>query len=603
MSLLRPMMIFLTLIESSSSSDFIRQFKQTFEDDKEFYHICPGSVITVDGIFDSNNNYGNFLDEFVEINNNFPVIVLQSETDISSLSEKYHQELVCHHLIHFTNDLSNFSEIYQQLKVHFNLKYIFVIVPHDWITINYEVLNDLQSEDILLVSLSENLSLFKIYQWRIDGQVHHTNLLQDSIKYLQNIKNVNDFMGRQLRVGTIHFPPAVLIHNNNNEGNLIVDGIEADLIRLLASTLNFTIEFHFNDSNPEGMWDYLRIKLIHREFDIAFGELYILDKWLSYFSFSESYNINHECFLVPSPKPYAKWMAVIFPFSLSTWIVTMISVFFSVLTLHFVARWSLNNADASFSADKVLCILQIVGNLLVVQQPRGIHSTSIRFFMISWLFAAAIISSAYRSGFISFLTRPISPPPIQTIEQLTKSQLNKLIYNDYYIEILQNSSDPHRRLLGQQLIATLNVSYMFSLLGSGSCAVESTKDRLLYEADLHYSMKDQHKEDPPFYLMNKCIFPTRSSFGLQKNSPLKPYVDRKILRFIETGLVTHHRSKFIKELRDFQRLSLPAASNKEIVSFTLNNLQGAFYLFTFGVGLSSMIFIFELIIDFIVKFV
>jgi len=226
------MVIFLTLIESLSSSDFIRQFKQTFEDYKNFYQICPGSVITTDGIFDIDNYYQDFLYEFIGINNNFPVIVLQSDKNISSLSEKYHQELVCHHLIHFTNNLSNFNEIYQQLKGYFNLKYTFVIVTHDWITIINEVLNDLQSEDILLVAFSENTSLFNIYQWRIDGQIHHTNHLQDSIKYLQNVKNVNNLMGRKLLVGTIHFPPAVLIHTNNNEGNFKVNGIEADLIRL-----------------------------------------------------------------------------------------------------------------------------------------------------------------------------------------------------------------------------------------------------------------------------------------------------------------------------------------------------------------------------------
>lgn len=561
------------------------------EDYKEFFRICPGSVITTDGVrFDSNNYYQDFLDEFFGMDHSFPFILLESDTNMSSLSENYQQKPVCQHLIYITNDLSNFNEIYPQLQEHFHIKYTFAIVPHSAIKRKndfHKTLKNLQSEDVLLISSFES-GLFQIYQWRIDGEVHQTNHLQDSIKYLENAKDVNKFMGRKLRVGTIHFPPAVFIDTKDE----IVNGIEADLIRLLASTLNFTIEFHFN-ANPEEMWDGLREKLIRRHIDLAFGELYILDKWLSYFSFSESFNINHECFLVPSPKPYSKWMAIIFPFSLSTWIVTVFFVLFAVLTLHYVSRRSINNSDASFS-DKILCVLHIVGSLLVIQQPRGIHSNPNRFFMISWLFAAAIISSAYRSGFISFLTHPVSPSPIQTIEQLTKSPFTKMIYNDYYVEILRNSSDPHRRLLGQQLIATMNVSYMFSLLDSGSCAVESTKDRLLYEADIHYSKKDQ-QEDPPFYLMNECIFPTRSSFGLQKNSPLKPYVDRKILRFIETGLVKYHRSKFVKELRDFQQhTSSTTTSNKEIVSFTLNNLQGAFYVFTFGVGLSTMILIFEL---------
>jgi len=211
--------------------------------------------------------------------------------------------------------------------------------------------------------------------------------------------------------------------------------------------------------------------------------------------------------------------------------------------------------------------------------------------MIAWLFAAVITSSAYRSGLFSFHTQPSSPTPIQTIEQLVKSPLNKATFNDFSITNIINSTDPYRRLLGQQLVPTHNISYMFSLLDSSEWAVDSTMDRLLYEAEIRYPTNS--REDPPFYLMKECILPTRSSFGLQKNSPLKSHVDRKILRFIETGLVKYHRSQFVKELRNLQRHS----TSKEMIPFSLNNLQGAFYLFVCGITLSTIVFMIELMIQ------
>ena len=119
--------------------------------------------------------------------------------------------------------------------------------------------------------------------------------------------------------------------------------------------------------------------------------------------------------------------------------------------------------------------------------------------------------------------------------------------------------------------------------------MDSTIDRLLYEADIRYPMNK--KENPPFHLMRECMLPTRSSFGLQKNSPLKPYLDKMIVRFIETGLVKYHRSQFVKKMRGFQGT---LSTSKELVPFTLNNLQGAFYLFTCGVALSSLIFLLEI---------
>jgi len=215
--------------------------------------------------------------------------------------------------------------------------------------------------------------------------------------------------------------------------------------------------------------------------------------------------------------------------------------------------------------------------------------------MFAWLFAAAIASSAYCSGIISFLTQPSSPTPIQTIEQLVKSPLNKATFFKFAINSIINSTDPNRHLLGQQLTVTYNISYMFSLLDSGEWAVDSTIDRLLYEADLRYS----RNEDPPCYLMKECILPTLSSFGLQKNSPLKPYFDRKILRFVETGLVKYHRSQFVKELR--HGTMLQQVVSKEMVRFSLSNLQGAFYLFVCGVIVSLIVFLLELTVQHVIK--
>ena len=59
-------------------------------------------------------------------------------------------------------------------------------------------------------------------------------------------------MGRKLSAATLHFPPAAIIEPSYNTSATSVDGIEANLIRLLASSLNFTIEFRFNE-NPDEM--------------------------------------------------------------------------------------------------------------------------------------------------------------------------------------------------------------------------------------------------------------------------------------------------------------------------------------------------------------
>ena len=238
-------------------------------------------------------------------------------------------------------------------------------------------------------------------------------------------------MGRKLRVGTLHFPPAVFISNSSTATT--VYGFEQALLNLLAYSLNFTIEYVF--SNPSEMWGWvitledgrveekgLRGMLHRRQIDVAVGEFYIIHEWFNMFSYSEAFKTNYECFLVPSPKPYPRWMALILPFSLWTWIATFISLILAVLTLSCVAHLAKNNKE-SYLRDGILSVLYVIGNMLNIQQPKGIHSMPNRLFIVAWLFAAVITSSAYRSGLFSFHTNPSSPPPIQFIQQLGSSLL------------------------------------------------------------------------------------------------------------------------------------------------------------------------------------
>jgi len=73
---------------------------------------------------------------------------------------------------------------------------------------------------------------------------------------------------------------------------------------------------------------------------------------------------------------------------------------------------------------------------------------------------------------------------------------------------------------------------------------------------------------------------------LQKDSPLKSHIDRALQRLIETGFVDYHRSKFVKKLKQLKT---------EIVlePFSLDHLQGAFYVLAIGLFISFFVFVIE----------
>ena len=249
------------------------------------------------------------------------------------------------------------------------------------------------------------------------------------------------------------------------------------------------------------------------------------------------------------------------------------------------------NNDAFFS-ETMICFLYIFGGMVgVPYQDKTVRSNANRFFLAWWLLAAAtIIPTLYRSGLISFITFPYTPAPIDTIQQLTDSSLKKISWGQYYKTSLLNSVDALHRQLGDQCVVGTNVTEMFSLLETDSWAVMSNQGNLLYEVVARFPPTSN---GPRFHLVNECVFPTRSAIGLQKYSSLKAYFDFQISRIVETGIVEHITSLFAKKQDKWD----PRVNGK-LAAYSLNSLQGAFYLLGIGIGLSILAFLVELIVGY-----
>ena len=101
-----------------------------------------------------------------------------------------------------------------------------------------------------------------------------------------------------------------------------VDGIEPNLIILLSEYLNFT--YDYNQSIPKELWAGMKRSMEGKTSDISIGDNYMFAG--KPYDFSIPYKFNFEGFILTRPKSYAKWTALIFPFSLILWMATLLSI-------------------------------------------------------------------------------------------------------------------------------------------------------------------------------------------------------------------------------------------------------------------------------------
>lgn len=603
---------------------------------------CPGIVLSIPDDDEVRTERENVM--LNELGNRFkrPVTWLTREWP-------KRREIVCNDaVILFRDQKTQLLSLYRQLRSCFYVNKVIVVINKRQTnsrSSSNSLLEELKNERIFM--LIESSNSLEISKWSVNqDRIHH--LLYRNNKSLSSDDLSLKLSGRHLKVATLHHPPAVVIRplNNSSEvGNCgsqrcsVVEGIEPSIMKLIADQLNFTFDYVVAPANE--MWGdvvttatdqqqdrdhkqltaaagnnqtsvvsiarFTGIKgmLVRKEVDLAFGDMYMTPLWLSYIGFSQIYKMDYDSFVVPSPKPLANWMALILPFSLKTWLATLASLV--LVTAALAARFIRNRSviESSF--------LFALGQLLWIQQPRfpdGKSSTGSLFLIWSWLFAATILSSVYRSALISFLTHPYAQQPINSIQQLVESPLNKIMFSDFYKIILLNSTDPYRRQLGHQLKTTDNMSQMLDLLKTGKWAVDSSLDSLNYlmNDDDERGLKTGPLGHRDLHIMQEKLFPTRSSFGLQKDSPLKSRVDLVLQRLIEGGLVDYHRSYLNKPASAGRRLPSSTGAmeqqqrrrnNKKItlIHFSLTNLQGALYLLGIGVFVSTMAFALEFIIS------
>ena len=557
---------------------------------------CPGTIVVIDPERTDQQLVDDGLASSFTKKHFKPVTLLElSDFNQESNSKKEH---VCQDIVLFSSASTRIAATYRQMK-HIFFVNTTVIIGRFSPEESRQLLLEIQNENVFIVLEKTSLDL-EIYTWKTNNRTIITTLfgtVEFRKKDIEHLFVPNNLLGRHLKIATLPYSPSIIIDDFGD-----INGIEPSILDSIANRLQFTYEYI--QASPSEMWGEIFINddgsvkftgligmLAKKEVDVALGQLYISSVRMPYIGYTTAYKFTYESFLVPAPEPYAKWTAVLYSFSLQIWMATIISFIVVVFMLRLVASCSSEGRSTKLKVfqDLQFCCLYAIGNLSNVQMhPQIIISNANRMLLICWLFATLIITTGYRSGLISYMTFPFTPPPVDTLQELVDSSLKKLIFGGFLKSILVNSSAYKLEMkLGNELIINYNLTEMYLSLVSGSTAVASNVDNLLYTAATLYPPT---ANGPRVHLIKDSILPVQAAFGLQKGSQLKPYFDREIIRLIEAGIVDYHSNSFAKKIDKWN-----PKKEKCRITFSLNSLQGAFYLLGIGLLGSLLSFFAEVI--------
>ena len=459
-----------------------------------------------------------------------------------------------------------------------------------------DVLRMIKDERVTLVT-KKAANKYQMLVWRINDQVDREPLTPNASLNPTNNKRLS-LMGRHLTVATLDYPPFSNIIQNRDGAVVSIKGIEPEIIKILASSLNFS--FSYVLAAPDELWGEIldngtRLTglvgmLWRREVDIADGALYIEAYLLPFIDFTVAYKTSYECFLVPAPQPYPEWTAVYFPFTPIVWTVTTLATVGSILTVYLLARGSatFSTRDSGFR-DLGLCVVYLIGNLLQVRQFREITRLPNRVFFFSWFVFIIVVPVFYKDEMISRMTVPASPRPINTLKELIEQPIGKTSFANNFKNLLLSSPNALQRQLGDQLVVNHNLTWSFSQLDTGDMCVGSGLENLQYVAATKFRPDAEGVER--VHIMKECMMPSRIAFGVQRQSPVKYYLDKQILRLAQAGFVDYQES--ILRRRQSRTSCEKKLNAKRLQPFSVYHLEGAFLLYGIGIGLGLVCFVWE----------
>lgn len=100
------------------------------------------------------------------------------------------------------------------------------------------------------------------------------------------------------------------------------------------------------------------------------------------------------------------------------------------------------------------------------------------------------------------------------------------------------------------------------------------------EAKKNVNTNRESKEERNLHIMHDCVIHMPISIGLQRNSPLKPHMDRFLHRIVEAGLVKKWLKDVMLNIVSADKMQENKGSNKPLMN--LHKLYGAFVVL--GVG-------------------
>ncbi|KDR17222.1 hypothetical protein L798_08949 [Zootermopsis nevadensis] len=410
-----------------------------------------------------------------------------------------------------------------------------------------------------------------------------------------------NLLGCPINVAVIDVSPFVIPTEDytDTSGNATYKfrGLEIEYLLLVSKALNLTLEFRLiTDSVLTFPIGSAVNMVLDGLADISIGRMFHLAQYVGIAEPTIAFMFDTIKWYVPCPKPTLRTEKIMGIFSPSVWFAMTVVIVLTTLVFWRTSNCSISAVTESHTYRTVAyCAYNAWSAFMGVSVPEMPRTPKLRiiFFIFVWYcFAMNVIFQAF---FTSFLVAPGYEKAIESIDELSQSNLMYGRDEHYEEALFYISVDDHKKIKLKTLTCSNYSSCLKRLFTKGDISTMSTR----YDAEFGYPYRIEAVGGKQSLCTTREVMVTLHSVMFARfGFPLRDRFNAIIRRCIESGLVEKYWSelKFEHQFQGdlkFEENNCEFCSNMYFV-FSLSHLKAAFILLGFGYVLSSVVFLVEL---------
>lgn len=380
----------------------------------------------------------------------------------------------------------------------------------------------------------------------------------------------------------------------DNKALKITQGIETMMLKTFSEVLNFTfliysstVPQNWGISTQDGKNKTGIIKeIFQRKVDIGFGNFGPTEGRRRFCDYSASHIYESVTWCVPIAQIVPKWRTLLSAFKISTWLSMLIVYLLVSIITYKISKFA--PIDMTYSSIKN-CFQNLFSIFLGLAVNRTPNKVSARILLFVWIFFGFHFVAAYQAKLISALLYPLYEKQISTIEEIFDSKLNWAIMPTLN-RVFENNDDWR--------VAKLLREWK-SCFDADKCL-----QRIAEKQDFAVFMSETHSRFERWKYTNEngepliFCFPSYMKFTAElymtKGFLLKDKIDQLIYRIRPSGLINKWKIDLTYSLMLRNRKNRSGVKHNQTLS--LLHLQGVFLIWNFGIGLSLISFVLEILV-------